>query len=144
VWFSKFSRKMKIPTILQRIIDGTHKINKRDLLPRRVPYLKNRLAPPLISPARAQYYSRLLSGLGHDPVEFSLPPVATRLLSSESQNFELSYMPLAQRRVARELPERIAKINFIKGQMENMAQLIKDWRAKKRVNRIAKKKKYPF
>jgi hypothetical protein len=135
---------MRIPLIIQRIIDGTHKIDKRDLLPRRVPYLRNRLAPPLISPTCAQHYSRLITKLGRDPVEFSLPPVASHIACSLPPNYELPYIPLAQRRVARELPQRLAKINFIKGQMEKMDQLIAEWRAKKRVNRIAKKKKYPF
>jgi len=137
---------MKMPKIIHKLIDGTAKIDPRDLLPRRLSQLRHRLAAPLVPHSRALHYSRCLALLGHDPQKYSLPPLPSSNAASDTvvHGESLSYVPLALRRVQRELPGRLAKINFIRAQKAKMPQIIAEWREKKRANRLAKQKKYPF
>lgn len=136
---------MKIPNVVKRLIDGTCKIDPRHLLPRRIPQLKHKLASPQIPPKLALHYSRCLVQLGHDPQAFNLPSLASALPSPPPNHYDtIPYISPAQRRVQRELPSRLAKINFIQHQMSRMPEIIAEWREKKRANKASKQKKYPY
>lgn len=133
---------MRIPTFVQRLVSGRQTIHPSDLLPRRVPHLKHRLAPPAIPPHKAAHYAACLLHLGHSPSTYNLPTGTTT--TDTATRYEIDYISPAARRVERELPKRVAKINFIKAQMAKMPDIIKQWREQRRANREAKQKKYPF
>ena len=141
---------MRVPTVVKNLLAGRHKIDPRDLLPRRSPQVKHRLVAPTIPPHRASFYSACLHRLGHDPTDYNLPPFTPGVpgvstdTTTTSNGWEIGYESPAARRVQKGLAKRVAKINFVKAQMAKMPQIIEQWREERRAGKAAKQKKYPF
>lgn len=131
------------------LVSGRRKLTPRHLFPHRTPQHQHRLAPPLLTPSGQQALSRTLLSLGHSPSAHRLPPPQppkSHLLTGRPHH---ASHPLAKQctwvgRSMRTGAARLAKIAFVQKQMDKMAALVAEWRAKKRASKAAKKKKYPF
>ena len=153
---------MKCPSFVKNLVKGRVTIRPEDLRPRRVPWLKNKLAVPLIPVDKARYYARHILKLGLNPADYNLgsclagysDSLEENLQSKEAisqkqqqppnQHYDLPYKPPAQGKYERDLPARLAKIDFIKTQMAKMPKIIEEWRAAKRQDKAKKEKKYPY
>lgn len=140
----------------QRLVAGTFKFDRVDLIPRKVTWLRNRTLSPRIKVECQHDISRALLSMGKNPVEFGLsrdpPPVQIGPFAPKKLPGNVK---LKRRRIdpatgvfvgksAKLMPERLAKIAFVKRQMADMPRIIGEWREKKRKDKDSKRKRYPF